>query len=413
MLLIAISTSLRSMLRRRFLGGVAAGLASLAIAPRLSRATASRRTPYHLFVQLGGGLDAILTLDPKTRTEVDPSVDLPYDARSIHSTGELALGPHMVSLAPWMGRATVLRGVLTGSVAHAPATYQLLLMRRGIPLGGKQATFLDLVAGSNRTAPFPVVRFGGSSPLKGVITSETVFEALLTLSPEELDVVRKQLRKQADWLAGSRDREGAATASRLRGTVEFLDRLPGLPAPVIEAWATAPIAQDFSEDLQRCLWLFEHDLTACAWVQHFGWDTHVDNTAAQGRVSSELLPVLARFVEELAKRTNSHGSLLDQVRIIAGSELGRFPKLNNERGKHHFPEVPMLFMGAGIPGGRAFGRTGRMMEALPMDLHTGRATGNGGSIVTLDDVGATLLRSVGVDPELYGNSGRHLPFLVP
>jgi uncharacterized protein (DUF1501 family) len=130
-------------------------------------------------------------------------------------------------------------------------------------------------------------------------------------------------------------------------------------------------------------------------------------------LSSALLPVVARFIEELAKRTNSHGALLDQVRIIVGSELGRFPKLNAERGKHHFPEVPMLFMGAGIPGGRAFGRTGRMMEALPMDLNTGRPTGNGGSPVTLDDVGATLLRSVGVDPELYGNSGRHLPFLVP
>jgi uncharacterized protein (DUF1501 family) len=413
MLVIAISTSLHSMLRRRFLGGLAAGLASLAIVPRSSRATASRRTPYHLFVLLGGGLDAILTLDPKTRTEVDPSVDLPYDARGIHSTGELALGPHMVPLAPWVGRATVLRGVLTSSVAHAPATYQLLLMRRGIPLGGKQVTFLDLVAGAHRTAQFPVVRFGGSLPLKGMITSETVFEGLLSLSPEELDVVRKQLRKQAEWLAGSRDREGAATASRLRGTVEFLDRLPALPGPAVEAWATAPDAQEFAENLQRCLWLFEHDLTACAFVQRFGWDTHVDNHTAQGRVSSELLPVLARFVAELAKRTNAHGSLLDQVRIIAGSELGRFPKLNSERGKHHFPEVPMLFMGAGIPGGRAFGRTGRMMEALPIDLHSGRATGNGGSVVTLDDVGATLLRSVGVDPELYGNSGRHLPFLVP
>lgn len=401
------------MLRRRFLGGLAAGLASLAIAPRPSRATASRRTPYHVFVLLGGGLDAVLTLDPKTRTEVDLSVDLPYDARSIHSTGELALGPHMGSLAPWAGHAAVVRGVLTGSVAHIPATYQLLLMRRGIPLGGKQVTFLDLVAGAHRSAPLPVVRLGGSTPLKGVITSETVFDGLLSLNPEELDVVRKQLHKQAEWLAGSRDRDGAATASRLRGTVEFLDRLPGLPGPAIEAWATADDAQQFAKMLQRCLWLFEHDLTACAWIQQFGWDTHVDNNAAQGRVSSELLPVFARFVEELAKRTNSHGSLLDQVRIIAGSELGRFPKLNSERGKHHFPEIPMLFMGAGIPGGRAFGRTGRMMEALPMDLRTGLATKNGGSVVALDDVGATLLRSVGVDPELYGNSGRHLPFLVP
>jgi len=401
------------MLRRRFLGGLAAALASLAVVPRLSRATAPRRTPYHLFVMLGGGIDAILTLDPKTRTEVDPSVDLPYDARSIHSTGELTLGPNMVSLAPWAGRAAVLRGVLTSSVAHDPAVYQLLLMRRGIPLGSKHVTFLDLVGSAHRTAQFPVVRFGGSSALKGMITSETVFERLLTLSPEELDVVRNQVRKQADWLAGSRDREGAATASRLRGTVEFLDRLPALPGPAAETWTTAPDAKEFAQHLQRCLWLFEHDLTACAWVHRFRFDTHVDNNAEQGRVSSALFPVLARFVEELAKRTNAHGSLLDQVRIIATSELGRFPKLNSERGKHHFPEVPMLFMGAGIPGGRAFGRTGRMMEALPIDVNTGRATGNGGSVMTLDDVGATLLRSVGVDPELYGNSGRHLPFLVP
>jgi len=51
-----------------------------------------------------------------------------------------------------------------------------------------------------------------------MITSETVFEGLLSSSPEALDVVRKRLREQADWRAGSRDREAAATASRLRGT---------------------------------------------------------------------------------------------------------------------------------------------------------------------------------------------------
>lgn len=403
------------MLRRRFLGGLAAGLASLTVVPRLSRATAPPRTPYHLFVLLGGGIDAILSLDPKTRTEVDRSVDLPYDARSIHSKGELTLGPNMVSLAPWAGHAAVLRGVLTSSVAHIPAVGQLVLMRRGIPSDSKRVAFLDLVGGAHRTAQLPVVRFGNAGPVapKGLITSDTVFERLLTLSPEELDVVRQQLRTQAEWLAGSRDREGAANASRLRGTVEFLDRLSALPGPAAEAWTTVPDAQEFAEQLQRCLWLFEHDLTACALVNNHLWDTHINNYAEQGRLSSTLLPVLARFVEELAKRTNSHGSMLDQVRIIVASELGRFPKLNTERGKHHFPEVSMLFMGAGIPGGRAFGRTGRMMEALPMDLNTGRATGNGGSVVTLDDVGATLLRSVGVDPELYGNSGRHLPFLVP
>jgi uncharacterized protein (DUF1501 family) len=403
------------MLRRRFLSGLAAGLASLTVVPRLSRATARPRTPYHLFVLLGGGIDAILSLDPKTKSEVDPSVDLPYDARGIHSTGELAFGPNMVSLAPWAGRAAVLRGVLTSSVAHPPAIAQLMLMRRGIPPGGKHVAFLDLVGGAHRTAQLPVVRFGNPGPVapKALITSDTVFERLLTLSPEELDVVRKQLRTQADWLAGSRDRDGAATASRLRGTVEFLDRLPSLPGPTAETWTTAPDAQEFAQQLQRCLWLFEHDLAACVLVNQNRWDTHIDNYREQGRLSSSLLPVLARFVEELAKRTNSHGSVLDQVRIIVTSELGRFPRLNAERGKHHFPEVPMLFMGAGIPGGRAFGRTGRMMEALPIDFNTGRATGNGGSLVTLDDVGATLLRAAGVDPELYGNSGRHLPFLVP
>jgi hypothetical protein len=53
------------MLRGRLLGGLAAGLASLAVVPKWSRAAARQRTPYHLFVLLGGGIDAILSMDPK------------------------------------------------------------------------------------------------------------------------------------------------------------------------------------------------------------------------------------------------------------------------------------------------------------------------------------------------------------
>src|SRR5262249_9205403 len=130
----------------------------------------------------------------------------------------------------------------------------------------------------------------------------------------------------------------------------------------------------------------------------------------------EYFPLLARFLEEAKRRSTPFGSVFDNLLIVVTSELGRFPRLNDDQGKDHFPETPVLFLGrrinTGGGHGAAFGATGREMEAVPLRLSDGRPVGKDGYRVQLDDVGATLLQLTGVNPRSYGYDGRILDFLL-
>lgn len=110
-------------------------------------------------------------------------------------------------------------------------------------------------------------------------------------------------------------------------------------------------------------------------------------------------------------------SLAAQTLVVMGSEIGRFPALNGQHGKDHFPEAPCVLFGAGVNAGggkgAVYGRTGKKMEAARVALATGRDTAVNGHEVLLDDLGATLLYLGGVsDPSVYGYDGRVLEFLV-
>jgi hypothetical protein len=61
---------------------------------------------------------------------------------------------------------------------------------------------------------------------------------------------------------------------------------------------------------------------------------------------------------------------------------------------------------------QVFGRTGAHLQAVPVSLRTGRDVATGGELLTLDDIGTTLLHMVGLDPEPRGYLGRRLDFLV-
>jgi hypothetical protein len=115
---------------------------------------------------------------------------------------------------------------------------------------------------------------------------------------------------------------------------------------------------------------------------------------------------------ELERRSNRHGRLVDNTAVIVASELGRYPYLNAAQGKDHFPEAPFLFAGPWFPGGNVFGRTGKNLEAQPIDLKHGGVARAGGHHVMVDDVGTTLLALSGIDPELYGYNGHLLQFLL-
>jgi hypothetical protein len=225
--------------------------------------------------------------------------------------------------------------------------------------------------------------------------------------------------------AGRLRSDSPATAGNLEQTAHLFERLRLTKRFQEETWAGAltgidgDIAQTMAVKFQRAIWALEQDLVRGVFLD-FGsyyspWDSHDFNGNRQTKWNGLLVATLSRFLAKLAATSNDHGKLSDTTAIVVGSELGRFPRLNGSEGKDHFPEIPLLFYGAGFDtqgSGASYGGTGRQMQALPVALDTGLPQ-RGGHTLVLDDIGTTLLHLAGVpDPAAYGYTGRILPFLV-
>lgn len=392
-------------------GSVCGAALGVGVWRRRGRRTAHR--PYFLQIVLGGGPDAIFGLDPKVAADVAPGIDAPLVQADIVTRGAIALGPHLAPLIEHADRMTVLRGVLTSTAAHLPGVASLLRGQRGLtPMS--PAPTLDQIVGSYRDGQaVGSVTLGEPFTTMGVSAkylSEARIEELLAMSPEDLATCAALVAAQRGALGrravNERDRETLETLDDTRRLFERLIDIPR-PPPGPPATDENALLGQLTRSLQLAHWLFKHDLARAASIVYFRWDSHIDNTNAQ----AELAPTfqaLRDFLDAMAADTNGRpGSMLDQTIILAGGELGRFPYLNLARGKHHFPEVSMVLLGAHLRPG-VFGATGREMQSVPIDWATGRPT-EGGTQPTLDDVGATVLRLADIDPAHHGYGGRILP----
>ena len=119
------------------------------------------------------------------------------------------------------------------------------------------------------------------------------------------------------------------------------------------------------------------------------WDTHTDNW---GKLRTRLLPWLDRALAGLIDDLDGEG-LLDSTLVVVLGEFGRTPKISTlpgEKipGRDHWAAVYSgLFAGGGVVGGRVIGKSDSS-AARPVSPS-----------YTPYDVGATIYRAVGVDPE--------------
>jgi len=243
------------------------------------------------------------------------------------------------------------------------------------------------------------------------------------MRPDELAVMARVLRKEQRELAalgGTRNRNAAEAAGEAAALFEAMPRFTMFEP---EDWSKdqpwGPLAKgthDVGRDFQRALWALQNDVAKVVYIRvgALEWDTHQSNLERQTTWNTVLAASLDKFIERLHGQRNEHGTLAEQTTVVVGSEVGRFPKLNPHDGKDHLPEVPHLLFGANIntgAQGALYGATDRRMLGMPVDLATGRPS-KGGALVTLDDLGTTLLTLNGMRPDLYGYSGRFLRFLA-
>ena len=133
------------------------------------------------------------------------------------------------------------------------------------------------------------------------------------------------------------------------------------------------------------------------------WDTHFNNNR---RLHDELLPpfdqCFSAFLEDLAQR-----GLLDDTLVVCTGEFGRTPRFGqftgngvDATGRDHWAQCySLLVAGGGRPGGEVIGRSDRF-AAYPAD-----------EPVTPQDLGASLLHALGVDPgrQVRDAFGRTVP----
>lgn len=97
---------------------------------------------------------------------------------------------------------------------------------------------------------------------------------------------------------------------------------------------------------------FKTGLAVAASISIGGFDTHGNHDGAHLPQLGSLLAGVDLLYAELVK-----AGLQDKVVIAVGSDFGRTPAYNAQNGKDHWNITSMLFMGAGIQGGRVIGGT--------------------------------------------------------
>jgi hypothetical protein len=253
--------------------------------------------------------------------------------------------------------------------------------------------------------------FGTPGPyMAGAGQGGDLFEHLYDFEEDELRVLAGVFQQRAQE---ARRQGQEAVAEHLQQTGAFVRRVARVPRLNVEERFAGYYPQRMFEDLQRSLWLMQHDLTAGVYIHmaDFAWDTHLDNDARQQEMNEAFAAQLVWLLQKLDETENHRGSLADQTAVVISSELGRFPRLNKGAGKDHFPQTPVVLVGPWFKGGKTFGATGRQTEALPIDFMDGRPN-EAGRRVVLDDLGATLLHLVGMRPEPFGYEGTVMEFLL-
>lgn len=398
-------------LDRRMMLKLAAGALVAARTPLAAAAPSPTPGPrYFVFIFLSGGIDAIRTFDPKSRSEVEPWVDLPYASKDIVTSGNVTLAPDAAALAPLASRLAVVRGIEVSTAAHGPGAEHFDRMRtRGV---AQMPTIYELLGKTRDTqavgALLSRALFGHAH---GSMT-DTWFEALEKTSPAERELMARSLHERARELRTSEP----AAAENIEQAGAFVERLGNMPTFDQSPWSKQRNAANIGRRFERLLWLLESDIPRCFAFDVGGatqpWDSHNFNEMRQSKHSGDFFPMLQRFLLELDNRSNRFGKLSDTTAVIVGSELGRFPRLNGYAGKDHFPEIPMLFYGRHFKTNAAYGHTDRRMGAQRVSFKTGQPSSSGQPI-TLDDVGTTLLHLSGVrDPSTLGYRGKILEFLV-
>jgi hypothetical protein len=128
-----------------------------------------------------------------------------------------------------------------------------------------------------------------------------------------------------------------------------------------------------------------------------GWDTHQNNFESVERLCKIMDPAMSSLYQDLDSR-----GLLDETLVLWVGDFGRTPKINDRKGRDHYPRAWSFTMaGGGVQGGRVIGATDAEGRGVIKDE------------VNPTDLFATMGHCLGLDPakENYSTAGRPLTLI--
>jgi hypothetical protein len=408
--------------RRELLVGGAAALAG-GLIPRPARgAVAPAPAPRgHRIVVVSpfGGFDTIMTIDPKDARIVGGKIDPGYRYADCVKVGDRVFGPAIAPLGRHAASLAVIRGVRIDTVEHFRGLAAVLSGRtmprndRGIwsTLAERLPDDAPLpflwLASRNWLRSSPAAVPGGPS-LPGLPFPD--LDPMMGVDPSTLEVFGGGAYDRPAWF-GAMEAEHLEMRRRLASPEELAwhtGQAPRIEAvhrlittrTDLHAFGTdvhAPALRLAYEGLRRGVAKLYYVASPDLW-----FDTHTDHVTTQTRRLHGFLTGLRRFLDALGETpVEGGGTLLDQTTVVVTTEIGRYPTINGNAGKDHYPETSFFLLGKGVRPG-AIGSTGDDFRSRPVDFRTGSTTAGERRPLFVEALSSTLLRLIGVAPSAAG-----------
>jgi hypothetical protein len=367
----ACNSPVHHVTRRQVLQAMAGAGGVLALDKLVEPALAEevrRQRKQVLFIWLDGGMSQLESWDPKPCTEFGgPFRAIPTSVPGIHVSELLPYS------ARQMHHLAILRGMCTKDENHSTGVPRMQRgdpKNRGVTYPYLGAAVSKFVAPENGDLPpyisikpggggffygeggflgprYCALCFGDGKPPVNVLRPEEI--------TEESDQARNELRLAANrrFEQGRRTEESAAYNYTFHMAQQFMRRtdlfdLDREPAHVRDRYGR----HMFGRHLLLARRVLEAGVTFVK-VTSYHWDTHADNFNYHSNLVSQFDRPFAAIIEDLAQR-----GMLNNVLVIAMSEFGRTPKINEKLGRDHWPEAWSLALaGCGIRPGMVHGKT--------------------------------------------------------
>ena len=309
---------------------------------------------------MGGGMTHIDTWDPKTGDTKGYKDPISTNADGIQ------LGGYMTKMAKQADKISIVRSMSSKVGAHAQGSY---LMHTGYDVRG---TIVHPTLGSwaqhflgrsHKTLP--------SSVLVGAGTSNAGFfpPSLAPIPISNPEVGLTNAKSTVDD-ATFKDRIGLMTdldstfrnkfnVAPVKAYSEFYDEtLKLLTSEDLKAFDISKessetqklYGQGFGRGCMLARRLVQHGVRHVE-VRLGGWDMHNDVDGSMSKAGSAMDAGFAALLQDL-KSTG----LLETTMVVMFSEFGRTPRINENKGRDHYPKVfSTVFAGGGVKGGFVYG----------------------------------------------------------